>query len=125
MYRFSVIGFLVINLVCFQLSAQSQGKIIVKGRVLDSLASTPLGFATVRIFDNADKKLINGNISNEAGDFSLELTPGDYYAVVDFMGYNSYNVRPFKLSKEQDTHDLGQIKLSPSISTLDEIVVQA
>ena len=125
MYRFSFIGFLLITLVCYELSAQSQGKIIVKGRVIDSLTTLPLGFATVRVFDNVDKKLINGNISGETGDFSLELSPGDYYAEIDFLGYNSYKVQSFKLSKEQRAHDLGQIKLSPSTSTLEEVVVQA
>ena len=125
MCRFSFIGLLLITLVCYELSAQSQGKIIVKGRVIDSLTSLPLGFATVRVFDNVDKKLINGNISGETGEFSIELSPGDYYAEIDFLGYNSYKVHSIKLSKEQRAHDLGQIKLSPSTSTLDEVVVQA
>src|SRR5262245_30514501 len=108
MYRVSSIVLLLITLISFESSAQSHGKIIVKARVLDSLTTQPLGFATIKIFDGGDK-LITGNISNEKGDISVELAPGKYYAVIDFMGYTSFNIPTFKLSKEQQTHDLGQI----------------
>lgn len=124
-YRFGFIALLLINFFSNELSAQSNGKITVKGKVLDSLSASPLGFATVRIFDNSDKKLINGNISGENGEFSMELAPGTYYAEIDFMGYNSYKIAPFTLSKEHNSHDLGVVRLSASISTLDEVVVQA
>lgn len=117
---------LVLFLMVISSSLYAQGsKGLVKGKVLDSLNSVPLAFATIRIFAVADKKLINGNISAEAGEFSLDVPFGQYYAEIDFMGYNPHRSTSFTLSKEHSSHDLGSITLSPSISTLNEVVVQA
>ena len=49
---------------------------IVKGRVVDSLSSNPLRAASVSVFDASKKKLINGIIASESGDFSFQLSFG-------------------------------------------------
>lgn len=103
--------------------AQSNGT--VKGKILDSLARTPVAFATIRIFSTADAKLINGDISHDAGDFSIDAPFGRYYAEIDFMGYESKRTEPFVLSEQDPVHDLGNIPLATSVSQLDEVVVQA
>jgi ferric enterobactin receptor len=105
--------------------AQSQKKGLIKGRVLDSLSATPLAFASIRVFQSADKKLVNGTIATESGDFALDLPYGLYYAEIEFMGYKS-NITPgFQLSQGNAEHVLGAIRLSPAVNTLDEVVVQA
>lgn len=109
----------------YEVSAQESSKAAVKGKVLDSLTSVPLAFATIRIFNAADHKLVNGNISAEGGEFSMELPLGRYYAEIDFMGYTAHKTSGFELSKDQPTHDLGLIKLGSFTRTLDEVVVQA
>ena len=103
--------------------SQSAGKATVKGKVLDSLSAEPLGFASIRIFDAKESKLVNGNITTEAGDFSIDLPYGRYYAEVEFMGYNAFTTPQFTLSEQHPAHDFGVIGLSASVSTLDEIVV--
>lgn len=107
--------------------ALSQGarKGSVKGKVLDSLASTPLAFASIRIFDTSDGKLVNGNITTDAGDFVVDLPYGRYYAEIEFMGYRSVVSDPFLLSEKNSAHDLGVVLLPASVSTLDEVIVQA
>ena len=105
--------------------SQSAGKAIAKGKVLDSLSAEPLGFASIRIFDAKDSKLVNGNITTESGDFSIDLPYGRYYAEVEFMGYNAVTTSAFTLSDQHAAHDFGIIGLSASVSTLDEVVVQA
>jgi ferric enterobactin receptor len=104
-------------------SAQSTGHI--KGKILDSLSSAPVGFATIRVFSSDEKKLINGDISRDAGDFSIELPYGKYYAEIDFMGYESRKTKDIVLSQANPIHDFGVIKLVTSVSTLEEVVVQA
>lgn len=104
-------------------SAQSSGQ--VKGKILDSLSAAPVSFATIRIFSTDEKKLINGDISHDAGDFSIEVPHGRYYAEIDFMGYESRKTANFTLSNENPIHDLGTIRLATSVSTLEEVVVQA
>ena len=103
--------------------AQSKGHI--KGKILDSLSSAPVGFATIRVFSSDEKKLINGDISHDEGDFSIELPYGKYYAEIDFMGYESRKTKDIVLSHANPIYDFGVIKLVTSVSTLDEVVVQA
>ncbi|HEX8678184.1 MAG TPA: TonB-dependent receptor plug domain-containing protein, partial [Segetibacter sp.] len=97
----------------------------VKGKTSDSLSSAPLSFSGIRIFKSQDKKLENESVATEAGDFSVELKYGRYYAQIDFMGYKPYKTSEFTVSKEHSTHELGVIKLVPSANTLQEVVVQA
>ena len=103
--------------------AQSKGHI--KGKILDSLSAAPVSFATIRVFSSDEKKLINGDISHDAGDFSIELPYGKYYAEIDFMGYESQKTKDIILSQANPIYDFGTIKLATSVSTLDEVVVQA
>jgi len=96
----------------------------VKGKVVDSLSSAPLGFASVRIFNHPDKKLVDGNITTESGEFSISVPFGRYYAEVEFMGYHSKTTAAFSLSPQTPAYDLGLLALGASVSTLDEVVVQ-
>ncbi len=124
--KFGCIGILLfIFLGVLEVSAQGSGNGVVKGRILDSLSSAPVSFATIRIFKTSDGKLINGDISHDAGDFSIEIPFGLYYAEIDFMGYESRKIKNIELSGENPTKDLGTIPLVTSVSTLDEVVVQA
>ncbi|MEJ7684625.1 MAG: TonB-dependent receptor plug domain-containing protein [Segetibacter sp.] len=98
---------------------------MVKGKTADSLSFKPLSFSGIRVLNSSDKKLENESVANEAGDFSVELKYGRYYAQIDFMGYKSYKTAEFTVSKEHTIHDLGAIKMTPSANTLQEVVVQA
>lgn len=118
-----VILALLIFLSAIEASAQDKG--VVKGHILDSVSSAPVSFATIRIFSSAEKELINGDISHDAGEFSIEVPFGKYYAEIDFMGYESRKTPEFTLSGAAPAHDFGTIKLSTSVSTLDEVVIQA
>lgn len=105
--------------------AQSQKAGTVKGRVVDSLSAAPLAFASIRLFQSADKKLIDGTIATESGEFTINLPYGSYYAEIEFMGYRSHVTPGFQLSEGRPEHTLGTVTLSASVSTLDEVVVQA
>lgn len=119
---FVLLSFVFISV---HLHAQPNRRAIVKGKTLDSLSQAPLSFSGIRIFKSTDKKLEHESVANEAGNFSVELNYGRYYAQIDFMGYKPYKTAEFTLSKDHPTHDLGVIKLLPSSNTLQEVVVQA
>lgn len=129
MHRIHLRTLLIISFVFLsglvEVSAQDSEKGFITGKIIDSLSSAPVSFATIRIFNNADKKLINGDISHDGGDFSIEIPFGRYYAEIDFMGYESRKITGIEVSNEKLTDDLGTLKLKTSVSTLDEVVVQA
>lgn len=116
---------LILVSLALKIPAQSSKTAFVKGKTSDSLSSAPLSFSGIRIFKSEDKKLENESVATEAGDFSVELKYGRYYAQIDFMGYKPYKTSEFTVSKEHSTHELGVIKLVPSANTLQEVVVQA
>jgi len=110
---------------CTTVLAQTPGKALVKGKVLDASSTAPLGFANIQLFNSQDKKLVNGNISAETGEFSVEAGFGKYYAEIDFIGYKTHRTAEFSLLKEKRVVDLGTIKLASSSAILTEVVVQA
>ena len=119
-------SFIVLFFICFAhaLSAQTIEKGWLKGKVVDSTSSSPLSLVSIQIFDQ-QKKLVQGNITNEAGEFSIELAFGQYYAEIEFMGFHTYKTAVFKLSKTNASYDLGTIKLHAAATFLNEVVVQA
>lgn len=104
--------------------AQSMQNGTVRGSVLDASSSAAISFASVAVYDSAENKLVNGNITDDEGDFEIVLPLGSYYAVVEFMGYASVQTPVFKLSRENRKHNLGNIKIASSTADLDEVVVQ-
>ncbi len=98
---------------------------MVIGKVQDAQSSSPLGFASISIFNSSDKKLVNGNLASDSGDFSIELAPGSYYGEIEFMGYSPFKTGEFLLSKEKPVHNTGLISLIVSAGTLREVIVQA
>lgn len=97
----------------------------IKGKITDVQTNAPLAYATIRILKNTDSTLVSGAISDDKGELSVEIAYGQYYAVVEFIGYKPFKTPSFVLSKEQPTHDLGTLKIAASARTLDEVVVQA
>ena len=84
----------------------------VKGKITDQQTNAPLGYATVWIFKSTDSTLAGGGISDEKGQILVEVGYGQYYAVVEFIGYKSLIISPFAVSKEQPTHDLGTLQMA-------------
>ena len=58
----------------------------VTGKIIDAGTKQPIDFANVSAMQG--ENLVTGAISDEKGDFSLELADGKYMLVVSFMGYS-------------------------------------
>jgi len=115
-------------LLCFLLDSQAQNAkkvAAVKGKITDSQTSAALSYATVRVFKSTDSTLTGGGISDDKGLIWVELGYGQYYALVEYIGYKSLIISTFEVSKEQPTHDLGTLQMAASARNLDEVVVQA
>ena len=57
----------------------------VTGKVIDAGTKQPIDFANVSIMQG--DQLITGVVSDEKGNFTLDIKDGDYTLVVSFMGY--------------------------------------
>ena len=103
--------------------ATSEAPVSLKGKVVDASAQTPLDYATVSLFNQTDSTLIGGNITDEQGSFTLEVRPGTYYIVVEYLAYQSTTVDNIIAKKGQGEVDLGVIALQPESTALETVVV--
>lgn len=95
----------------------------IRGQVLDSESGQPLQYATVSVLNAADSSLVTGNITDGEGEFKLAVEDGNYIIKIQFVTFQTkyLNVAGNKGNRQLD---LGVIKVSPSETELDEVVVQ-
>ena len=86
-FHFPFILFLLFG-VFISNSTFSQQRGRIKGVVRDKANAEPLPFATVGVFSQKDS-LIGGGITDEEGKFQVDLPFGQYYALVEFMGFEA------------------------------------
>lgn len=105
--------------------SQSAKKIPVKGTVVDTESGDMLTYASVRLFDAQNDEFVAGNVTNEKGAFTIEVAPGSYYALVEFVGFEARRLDAFNVSGDRNSFDLGTISMGSSSTSLDEVVVRA
>jgi ferric enterobactin receptor len=101
---------------------QSTG--IVKGHITDSVTNAALPYASIAIHQVSDKKMVNGGISDEHGNFSITVPFGHYYAEINFVGFNPVISAQFHISQDEPTFELKGIALHQNTGVLKEVVVQ-
>ena len=119
---YRILGLTLFLIVSFiqNISAQS-----ISGKVMDSTNNNPLAFASIRIFKSADKKLVNGTLASDSGTFHLTLSPDEYYAIIEFMGFRSHTTNSFTLDKNNSHFNIGFIKMARLPGMLETITIQA
>lgn len=114
----------LIFLFCFGSFAQQPSKQgLLSGIVLEADSNGPLQFASIGIYTSSDS-LISGGLSDDEGRFLIDISKGQFYALIEFMGYESFKTDIFSISKDSPSYDLGKIALKTSAGDLDEVVVQ-
>jgi outer membrane receptor protein involved in Fe transport len=124
--RKPILVFVILPLILLspiRLEAQQAGKGSILGKVIDQNSSSPLNFATVAVYDEQDK-LVEGTITDENGKFNLTVPFGNYYLLIEFMGFESHKSNTFPISRENQKQEFENIKLSPDFDNLEEVVVQ-
>ncbi len=102
-------------------SAVMAQKETVSGSIHDAPTGTPLPFASVRLFTLPDSTFKTGDVSDESGNFSIETDRGEYWVLIEFIGYHALKQQIDLRSK---SHQTGALKLLPATKALDELVVQ-
>lgn len=108
-------------IACSQLFAQGS----IRGKLMDTTAKKPLGFATITVFKAGDTTLVTYRLSNPDGEFKV---PGlslniPYRVVISYSGFDAFR-KEFTLSNDTPL-DLGTIDMLPSSKSLDEVLVIA
>ena len=106
--------FLSFLLLLISISAFSQHKTMISGKVL-STEKTTVDFATVYL-----KGTTYGGTTNEEGIYHLQAPAGEYTLVVSAIGYKTVE-KPVKLMRGERTKM--NVVISPQATELDEVVV--
>ena len=106
--------FLSFLLLLISISAFSQHKTMISGKVL-STEKTTVDFATVYL-----KGTNYGGTTNEEGIYHLQAPAGEYTLVVSAIGYKTVE-KPMKLMRGERTKM--NVVISPQATELDEVVV--
>lgn len=112
--------------VCFSFSLTVQAQLgTLKGKIIDSVSSTPLVGATVQVFREGGNTLVKGGLTDADGIFLLTVPEGSYYAMVAFTGYRSFRTAPLVFAPNKTALDLGNIPLSSAATMLQDVTVQS
>ena len=95
-------------------------EVIVSGKVTDSETNIPLEYATISVFNVNSEDAINGVITDSNGEFSIELSKGNYDFKVEFI---SFKIKYYRNITVNNPLSLGTIELSIDENILDEIEV--
>lgn len=99
-------------------------KFTLRGQLTDTLSS-PLPSATIMLLQPADSSLVNFSVSDAKGFFEIKnLARNTYLFKVSFVGFATYTQR-ITPSEGLVELNLGQVKLKPKSTELDEVVVKA
>ncbi|MEM6377557.1 MAG: outer membrane beta-barrel family protein [Bacteroidota bacterium] len=100
-------------------------KATLEGTLFNGETGEPLPYATIVLHDSADSSMVGNALSEPDGRFNLKTTPGNFYLVCTYIGFEPQTVEGIELTANGDNKDLGAIKLLPSAVAIDEVMVSA
>src|SRR6187399_2708746 len=114
---------LLLCILPFAFIAQAQINGSVKGKLVDTTAKQTLSEATVSVMLVKDSSLVSFSLSDKKGSFEItNLDTGNYLMMISYTGYENFQ-KPFSITTEKKTTDLGEILLQKEYTTLTGVVV--
>ena len=94
----------------------------VSGKVLDVDTGQALEYATISLSNQLKKDEITGGITDENGNFSIEVKPGMYNIKIDYISFESFTKEKVVVRSDLS---LGEVKLNIDVNLLEEVEVRA
>ncbi len=96
----------------------------ITGHIVDSVSKKPLEYATITLFREGNKKAVNGTVTGNEGQFTLNaLDPGTYTIVVESIGYRPFTINTILVNKKNPLINLKNTALSKSQVTMQNVTV--
>ncbi|MES2411296.1 MAG: TonB-dependent receptor [Bacteroidota bacterium] len=113
---------LFISITSFAQERPERAKIAITGKIIEKTSTLPLEYATITFKNTKNPKLVFGGITDNKGDYSVEIVPGVYDIILEFISFKPTNVSQKQLTQATN---LGTIALEEDATQLNEIVVRA
>jgi outer membrane receptor for ferrienterochelin and colicins len=112
-------------LFCFSLLGYAQpgkAKLKVTGKVIEKNSKQPLEYATITLKNTTNPKMIAGGVTNNKGEFTIDVSSGTYDIIVEFISFKSTTIKEKNITENLS---LGTIGLAEDAAQLNEVVVRA
>jgi outer membrane receptor protein involved in Fe transport len=107
----------------FLITAVSTSQTItIKGQILDKSTKAPLEYATIVFTDATDTSKINGGITNEKGEYAIEINKGVYNIRYEYIGFKTVTLNNITLNESKT---LQNQTLSEDFESLEEVSIIA
>ncbi|MGL2987719.1 TonB-dependent receptor domain-containing protein [Flavobacterium sp. RSSA_27] len=117
--------YITLFLLCFSLFSYAQpnkSKLKVTGKVIEKNSKQPLEYATITLKNTSNPKIIAGGVTNNKGEFTIDVASGTYDIVVEFISFKSKEIKQKNITANLS---LGTIDLTEDAAQLNEVLVRA
>ncbi len=98
----------------------------IAGKVVDQGSRSVLEYANVVLYRTADSSLFTGTVTGPEGQFTIRKIPyGEYYMVVQFIGYKKRTIPGIRLNRQQPDLRFDSLEIEPAVSGLGEVEISA
>lgn len=94
----------------------------ITGKVVETTSQTPIEFATVKLLDTQDGKLLAGTTTTADGTLLLTTQQTDFILEISFIGFITTRISEYTVI--DGTVNLGTIRLSEDSELMDEVVIR-
>jgi ferric enterobactin receptor len=103
---------------------ENKGSGKITGKIIDSLSSQPIEYATVSLIQAETNKVINGATADDKGVFEItHIEKGNYRLLIYFVGYTTGMKSNIIINDEATNINLSNIKLSSQLTKLKEVEI--
>lgn len=114
--------FLLVSVTVFAQAKPERAKITITGKIIEKSTNLPLEYATVTFKNSKNPKMIFGGITDNKGDYSVEVVAGTYDIIFEFISFKPTTVNQKQLNEPTN---LGTTALEEDATQLKEVLVRA
>jgi outer membrane receptor protein involved in Fe transport len=107
-----------------QPNPDNERPVALTGRIV-SAEEGGLEFATLTLFSLKDSSVVSGGVTNDQGEFLLQVEPGRFFLDIKYLGYGTKRLPEVMVSRGKKAVDLGRIELEPTGMEMDEVEISA
>ena len=78
---------LLTSITVFGQGKPERPKIAITGKIIEKTSKLPLEYATITLKNSKNPKLIFGGITDNKGDYSIDVLPGIYNITLEFISF--------------------------------------
>lgn len=113
---------LFLSITVFGQEKPARSKVTITGKIVEKTSKLQLEYATVTFKNTKNPKLIFGGITDNKGDYAIDVVPGVYDITLEFISFKPTTISQKLLNQATN---LGTTALEEDATQLNEVVVRA